>query len=176
MKPATNWSGCHSNNIHAVGEVGTLCSGLQWSLLGCSLFLLWQHRGHLNYFIILSLPLNLIFILTFEVQLTCDVICALLLPHVSGDFPLETWDMALSLSHFSSAVLIPKSCLAPVSAALVAHTIAKLQDVLSPFPPGPTHHPLVEGAGVSPALHGHECSPRPPHHTPSHREHAGVTN
>ena len=64
--------------------------------------------------------------------------------------------------------------LAPVSAALAAHTIAKLQGALSPFPPGPTHHPLAVGAGVSPALHGHECAPPRPPRPPSLGEHAGV--
>ena len=59
-------------------------------------------------------------------------------------------------------------------AALAAHTIAKLQNVLSPFPPGPTRYPLAVGAGDSPALHEQECSPPPPPRPPSYRENAGV--
>ena len=47
---------------------------------------------------------------------------------------------------------------------------------LSLFPPNPTHHPLEEGAGISPAPHGHECGPPPAQHLHSHRECAGVSS
>ena len=40
--------------------------------------------GRLNSLIILSSPFNLIFVLSFEVQPACDVVCALLPPMCQG--------------------------------------------------------------------------------------------